>query len=68
MEPDKNRKFLTARDFQLDPKQTHYVSVEQGNFNEKGEFVPVLRRNGARVNHGVWVEADIGVVRVVLTK
>lgn len=66
LKPDKNRTALTPRDFQLDPKHIHYVSVDQGYFNENGEFVTVLRRNGARINHGVWVEADIGVVRVIL--
>jgi hypothetical protein len=51
---------------QLDPKHAHYVSVDEGYFDAQGKFVTTLRRNGSTINHGVWVEADIGVVRVIM--
>ena len=64
--PDKKRTSVTLRELQLDPKHAHYVSVDEGYFDEQGKFVTTLRRNGSTINHGVWVEADIGVVRVIM--
>jgi len=45
---------------------THYVRVDEGHFNESGDFVIDRRRNGDETDHGVWVEPDVGVVRAVL--
>ena len=45
----------------------HYVSVEEGHFDSYGQFVADRRRNGDEVDNGVWVEPDVGVVRVVMT-
>ena len=44
--------------------EVHYLSVDQGYFDENGNFVTVLRRNGGHMDWGLWVEGDIGVVRV----
>jgi beta-galactosidase GanA len=46
--------------------QAHYVSVDEGHFDVSGEFVVDRHRNGDEVDGGVWVEADNGVVRVVM--
>jgi hypothetical protein len=46
--------------------QAHYVSVDEGHFDEAGGFVIERRRNGDEVDGGVWVEADNGVVRVIM--
>ncbi len=46
-------------------RQAPYVSVDEGHF-EGGTFVVDRRRNGDETDSGVWVEADCGVVRVVL--
>jgi hypothetical protein len=43
-----------------------YVSVDEGHFDEGGTFVVDRRRNGDETNHGVWVEPDCGVVRVLM--
>jgi hypothetical protein len=47
-------------------RQTRYVSVDEGHFNEQGEFVVDRRRNGDEHDTGLWVEADTGVVRAIL--
>ncbi len=44
----------------------HYVQVDEGHFDADGTFVVDRRRNGDEVDHGVWVEADVGVVRAIL--
>jgi beta-galactosidase GanA len=45
----------------------HYVSVEEGHFDEVGKFVVERRRNGDEIDNGVWVDPDVGLVRVVMT-
>jgi hypothetical protein len=46
----------------------HYVSVDEGHFAPSGQFVADRRRNGDEIDFGVWVEPDVGVVRVVMTE
>jgi hypothetical protein len=44
----------------------YIVSVDEGHFNRKGEFVADRRRNGDEIfRRGLWVESDIGVLRVI---
>ena len=44
----------------------YIVSVDEGHFDKKGEFVADRRRNGDEIfRRGLWVEADIGVLRVI---
>ena len=43
-----------------------YVSVEEGHLTSDGRFVVDRRRNGDETDHGVWVEPDVGVVRVIM--
>jgi len=50
----------------LNTHMTHYVSVDEGHFDENGEYVVDRRRNGDEASNGVWVEPDTGVVRIVL--
>ena len=64
--PDKNRTAYCPTDFQFEQTQEHYLSVDEGYFDDDGKFVTVTRRNGGQVDWGCWVEADIGVVRVLL--
>jgi hypothetical protein len=45
----------------------HCVCVDEGHFNEKDEFVVDRRRNGDETDYGVWIEPDVGVVRVRMT-
>jgi hypothetical protein len=45
----------------------HYVSVDEGHFNQHGTFVVDRRRNGDEIDSGVWVQPDCGVVRVIMT-
>ena len=42
------------------------ISIEEGHFDIKGEFVADRRRNGDETYHGAWVEPNIGVVRVIM--
>jgi hypothetical protein len=41
------------------------LRVDEGHFDDSGEFVADRRRNGDNVSNGLWVEADIGVLRVI---
>ena len=42
------------------------LRVDEGHFDQNGEFVVDRRRNGDRIAEGVWVEPDVGVVRVIM--
>ncbi len=50
----------------LAPRLAHYVRVDEGHFDGSGAFIVHRRRNGDETDHGIWVEADVGVVHVVL--
>jgi hypothetical protein len=63
--PERACDLALAKDFLL-ARQAHYVSVDEGHFDESGGFVVDRRRNGDEVDGGVWVEADTGVVRAIL--
>jgi hypothetical protein len=39
--------------------------VDEGHFDQNGEYVVDRRRNGGQVGFGIWVEHDSGVVRVI---
>ena len=41
------------------------LRVDEGHFDDNVEFVADRRRNGDNVSNGLWVEADIGVLRVI---
>jgi hypothetical protein len=41
------------------------LRVDEGHFDQNGKFVVDRRRNGDNVSGGLWVEADIGVLRVI---
>lgn len=47
-------------------RQTHYISVDEGHFDERGEFVVDRKRNGDEHDTGLWAEVDTGVVRVLV--
>lgn len=49
----------------LASRLSNYILVEEGHF-AGDEWVVDRRRNGDESDHGVWVEPDCGVVRVVL--
>jgi hypothetical protein len=50
----------TARTF------AYIVSVDEGHFEKNDEFVSDRGRNGDEIGHnGLWVEPDIGVLRVI---
>jgi hypothetical protein len=41
------------------------LRVDEGHFDPNGKFVVDRRRNGDNISGGLWVEADIGVLRVI---
>jgi len=44
----------------------YVVSADEGHFDKNGEFVADRRRNGDEIfRRGLWVEEDIGVLRVI---
>ena len=59
---DKTQPLLTANDV----ANGRQVSVDEGHFDQKGAFVVDRQRNGDEISMGVWVESDLGVVRVIL--
>ena len=45
-----------------------YLSVEEGCFDENGNFVPHRRRCGDETDFGIWTHWDVGVIRVVMDR
>ena len=44
----------------------NFISVEEGHFDQNGEFVAERRRNGDQVTWcGLWAEPGVGVVRAI---
>ena len=41
------------------------MSVDEGHFDRNGKFVVDVQRNGDEISRGLWVEPNIGVVRVI---
>jgi hypothetical protein len=52
--------------FAMDVKDGRQISVDEGYFDEKGKFIVTRQRNGDEISNGVWVEPDLGLVRVLL--
>jgi hypothetical protein len=44
----------------------HYVSVDEGHFDENGKYIIDCRRNGDQITHGLWLEPQVGVLRVTM--
>ena len=44
----------------------HFVSVDEGHFDQNGKFVVDCRRNGDQISFGLWLEPHVGVVRVIM--
>jgi len=63
--PEQGRDLAVAVGW-LPARQAHYVSVDEGHFDERGAFVVDRQRNGDEFDFGLWVEADTGVVRAIL--
>jgi hypothetical protein len=61
--PAKNRPLLTFHDdFTFTPGR--HLTIEEGHFDQNGEFAAVRQRNKDPMSQGAWVEADIGVLRI----
>ena len=60
IDPTLSNSFLRTR-------LSNYVSVDEGYFDADDNFVALRRRNGDETDGGVWMAADVGVVRVLLT-
>jgi hypothetical protein len=39
--------------------------VDEGHFDTHDNFIVDRPRNGDQLGSGVWVEADVGVVRII---
>ena len=65
LSPDKIRASSFVSDFMLN-RLAHHFSVDEGHFDQNSEFVVDRRRNGDEINYGLWVEADTGVMRVIM--
>jgi hypothetical protein len=49
-------------------RQSPFISVDEGHFDAAGAFVVDRRRNGDETDNGTWVEPDVQVVRIVMTR
>lgn len=56
---------LAGSDFHL-TRSLDFISIEEGTFNQEGDFEVHNRRNGDEADFGIWVEPDVKVVRVRL--
>jgi hypothetical protein len=63
--PNRMRSSSLVSAFMLN-RVAHHLRVDEGHFDESGAFVVDRRRNGDEINYGLWVEPDIGVLRVVM--
>jgi hypothetical protein len=64
LEPEKMSPFLFREPmFSTPGRQTE---VDEGHFDQNGAFVVDRQRNPDPVGHGLWVEPDVGVVRVLM--
>ena len=52
--------------YHQDLAHARHLSVDEGHFNENGEFVVDRQRNKTPMLYGAWVEADIGVLRIIM--
>ena len=52
--------------YHQDLAHARHLSVDEGHFNENGEFVVDRQRNKTPLLYGAWVEADIGVLRIIM--
>ena len=52
--------------YHQDLAHARQLSVDEGHFNENGEFVVDRQRNKTPLLYGAWVEADIGVLRIIM--
>jgi hypothetical protein len=48
-------------------RQVGYIRVDEGHLDEQGRFIADRERNGDEISSGLWVEPDIGVLRVILS-
>ena len=44
-----------------------HLRVDEGHFDQNVKFVVDRRRNGDEVSRGVWMGADTGVARVIMS-
>ena len=62
---DEELYYMSGSDFHL-TRSMDFLSIEEGSFEESGEFIPKHRRNGDEADFGIWVEPDAEVVRIRL--
>jgi hypothetical protein len=50
----------------IDMSLGNFISVDEGHFDDNGEFVVECRRNGDQITWcGLWIEPNCGVVRAI---
>lgn len=47
-------------------RDINYILVEEGYFDKNEAWIATRRRNGDESDFGIWVEPDVGVVRVIV--
>ena len=52
--------------YHQDIANARQLSVDEGHFDQNSEFVVDRQRNKTPLTYGAWVEADIGVLRIIL--
>ena len=52
--------------YHQDLAHARHLSVDEGHFDQNGEFVVDRQRNKTPLTYGAWAEADIGVLRIIM--
>ncbi len=65
-EPDDGSVSNIVTSSALFTENAELVSVKEGQFDADGNFVTRLVRSGDEVRHGIWCQADCGVIRAEL--
>jgi len=45
-----------------------YLALTEGHFDDQGVYVIDRLRSGDEARHGIWADADCGVIHVVLDR
>jgi hypothetical protein len=64
--PEKRIPLYYYDDIQRSVGRARQISVDEGHFDQNGKFVVDRQRNKTPLTFGAWVEADIGVLRIIM--
>ena len=57
---------LLLANSELQANSTGFLELTEGHFNEEGQYLADRVRSGDEARHGVWAQADCGVIHIVM--